>query len=256
MQLGRAREYLRYALGEIALVIIGILIALQVNNWNEERIEQQQIHRYARALIDDLERDIDMVEPIIRQIDQSLDKIDALEAYTRGRSLQEIDNQDLYQVTSLVGYRAFEWHRSTFEQMQNSGALQKMRDFELASRISAYQAFTRHLDQDYEGDRERFQEAERLADQVVDSSYPRSEASEALQGKRNDGALVFPDPELHALHADLRLPLLTDDIRQVRMMSNKFQAAAGMRVRMDSELPRLVADARQIVVMLRKQYPE
>ncbi len=31
----RAAKYLRYAIGEILLVVIGILIALQVNNWNE-----------------------------------------------------------------------------------------------------------------------------------------------------------------------------------------------------------------------------
>ena len=31
------RKYIFYALGEIALVVIGILIALQVNNWNENR---------------------------------------------------------------------------------------------------------------------------------------------------------------------------------------------------------------------------
>ena len=30
-------NYLKYAIGEIVLVVIGILIALQVNNWNEER---------------------------------------------------------------------------------------------------------------------------------------------------------------------------------------------------------------------------
>jgi len=30
-------KYLRYAIGEIVLVVIGILIALQINNWNERR---------------------------------------------------------------------------------------------------------------------------------------------------------------------------------------------------------------------------
>ena len=30
-------KYMRYAIGEIVLVVIGILIALQINNWNEER---------------------------------------------------------------------------------------------------------------------------------------------------------------------------------------------------------------------------
>ena len=32
---GKTRKYLKYAIGEIILVVIGILIALQINNWNE-----------------------------------------------------------------------------------------------------------------------------------------------------------------------------------------------------------------------------
>ena len=34
---GKAGRYLKYAIGEIILVVIGILIALQINNWNEQR---------------------------------------------------------------------------------------------------------------------------------------------------------------------------------------------------------------------------
>ena len=37
---GATRKYLVYAVGEIALVVIGILIALQINNWNEWRKER------------------------------------------------------------------------------------------------------------------------------------------------------------------------------------------------------------------------
>ena len=31
----KPKKYLRYAIGEILLVVIGILVALQINNWNE-----------------------------------------------------------------------------------------------------------------------------------------------------------------------------------------------------------------------------
>ena len=34
---GKTSKYLKYAIGEIVLVVIGILIALQINNWNEYR---------------------------------------------------------------------------------------------------------------------------------------------------------------------------------------------------------------------------
>jgi hypothetical protein len=38
---GKTANYLKYAIGEIVLVVIGILIALQVNNWNQKRIDNQ-----------------------------------------------------------------------------------------------------------------------------------------------------------------------------------------------------------------------
>jgi len=39
----KSMKYARYAVGEIALVVIGILIVLQINNWNEERKNQEKL---------------------------------------------------------------------------------------------------------------------------------------------------------------------------------------------------------------------
>jgi len=50
---GKTTKYFKYAIGEIVLVVIGILIALQINNWNENRLKQEQlISVYERILID------------------------------------------------------------------------------------------------------------------------------------------------------------------------------------------------------------
>ncbi|WP_296700582.1 DUF6090 family protein [Algoriphagus sp.] len=43
-------KYLKYAIGEIVLVVIGILIALGVNNWNEERIGRNQEKKILKDL--------------------------------------------------------------------------------------------------------------------------------------------------------------------------------------------------------------
>ena len=45
----KVMAYLRYAIGEILLVVIGILIALQINNWNEHRKENVKIKTYLKA---------------------------------------------------------------------------------------------------------------------------------------------------------------------------------------------------------------
>lgn len=42
MQTGNTGRYFKYAIGEIVLVMIGILLALQVNNWNNERIQKKK----------------------------------------------------------------------------------------------------------------------------------------------------------------------------------------------------------------------
>ncbi len=47
-------KYLRYAVGEIVLVVIGILIALQVNNWNENQKQKKRETVYLQNLSIDL----------------------------------------------------------------------------------------------------------------------------------------------------------------------------------------------------------
>jgi hypothetical protein len=51
-------KYLKYALGEIILVVIGILIALQVNNWNENRKERHVELKILKSIENDITEDI------------------------------------------------------------------------------------------------------------------------------------------------------------------------------------------------------
>ena len=51
------QKYLLYAIGEIALVVIGILIALQINNWNEERKRKHQEKKILIEILSDLDHD-------------------------------------------------------------------------------------------------------------------------------------------------------------------------------------------------------
>ena len=53
MEQNKTGKYLKYAIGEILLVVIGILIALQVNNWNEER----KIQRTELKVLNDLKEE-------------------------------------------------------------------------------------------------------------------------------------------------------------------------------------------------------
>ena len=50
----KIRTYIFYAIGEILLVVIGILIALQVNTWNENRIQRNQESHYLEKLTEEM----------------------------------------------------------------------------------------------------------------------------------------------------------------------------------------------------------
>ena len=53
---GSTQKYLLYAIGEIALVVIGILIALQLNNWNQHRLESIEEQEILKAISKDMKR--------------------------------------------------------------------------------------------------------------------------------------------------------------------------------------------------------
>ncbi|WP_053975625.1 DUF6090 family protein [Mangrovimonas xylaniphaga] len=73
----KASKYMRYAIGEIVLVVIGILIALQINNWNENRklqVEEQQI---LSSLLEDLKAAKKQSEESIIKEKLAIDEMEA-----------------------------------------------------------------------------------------------------------------------------------------------------------------------------------
>jgi hypothetical protein len=57
MSNNKTAQYLKYAIGEIILVMIGILLALQVNNWNEVRTKKATLNTYLKNLSETLKED-------------------------------------------------------------------------------------------------------------------------------------------------------------------------------------------------------
>ena len=54
---GKTGKYVKYAIGEIILVVIGILIALQINTWNQNKKDQKLEQQYYCRLLEDVEQD-------------------------------------------------------------------------------------------------------------------------------------------------------------------------------------------------------
>ena len=72
----KTRKYLKYAVGEIVLVVIGILIALQVNNWNEKRKENAEFKVTLEQIYNSLKFDVDDFKSQMESCDYAIETID------------------------------------------------------------------------------------------------------------------------------------------------------------------------------------
>ena len=76
---GSLTKYLLYAVGEILLVVIGILIALQVNNWNEQRREQAIADDVRAGILSDLQKDLITIDAALEQNNRMIGLFDSLQ---------------------------------------------------------------------------------------------------------------------------------------------------------------------------------
>jgi hypothetical protein len=259
-------SYLKYAIGEVLLVVVGILIALQVNNWNEERIEQKQIREFVVSLVGDIERDFEMLDPVAQQIQNQVEKSKLLAEYMRGRSLDQVSNIDLYLFFRNASYRPFAWNRASLEQLKSSGALRQIKNQQLVQKISEYDALTYHLDQDYTADEIRGMQASDVARELFNRNYSNLSEINELFRTGISPMLELSYAETYAsfletaLYKDIRsndLELLTEDIRELQRATNAFIEYGGLlNARNETEFPRLREFGQEIIDLINAEYGE
>jgi hypothetical protein len=94
MEKNKTGKYLKYAIGEIVLVVIGILIALQINNWNESRKENFKEREILSYTIENLKSDSLSLVKLIDNATRILKVHDDLIELSQGK-IQESDITDL-----------------------------------------------------------------------------------------------------------------------------------------------------------------
>jgi hypothetical protein len=134
---GATRKYLLYAVGEILLVMIGILLALQVNNWNDDRKEKIIAKKYMIRLKSDLIDDslyyserITKTKNWIKQLDRYID-----ESYNVQKNPEEVK-----QLFSLLALQTdhLTTNNTTYRELTSSGQLKIFSSDTLSKAIIDY----------------------------------------------------------------------------------------------------------------------
>ena len=133
-------KYLRYAVGEIFLVVIGILIALQINNWNEERKIENTVDSVLLNLKKDIHNDIYFLKNLDSIYNNWHVQAASIETTLHEGSIMKIDNLDKW-IVGRGSMNHLSINTATFDQMKNTGLLYNIKKPKIANSINEYYAF-------------------------------------------------------------------------------------------------------------------
>lgn len=130
----RFGQYLLYALGEIVLVVIGILIALNINNWNQEQTNKRKSKELLTGMTKDLAQDIANHDRMIAFYKNRLDFFE--------RHLQKTDFGQTHVDTLFLIFDSSAGAHTiadrSYQKAKNLGIAQLCTDDSLSMRINQY----------------------------------------------------------------------------------------------------------------------
>lgn len=133
---GHLNKYFWYAIGEVFLVVIGILIALQINNWNQSRIETKELNLLLLSISKNMAQDIEEVEIKVRDTQEA--RILATN-FLNISSAEEVDLDSLGDQLSAIFVEYYiNINDSGFDALKSSGLIGKLRDTEFEELLFNY----------------------------------------------------------------------------------------------------------------------
>lgn len=144
ISVNKLTKYLLYALGEILLIAIGILIALKVNN-NNEYIKNRKLEKqYYKLLLEDIKEDENQIEDLIQISNQKLDYANRLAVHLQSSKIV-IDSVAFWHRMIMSGARnVFEPNHSAFDDLKGGANLNLITDLEIKNKIKKYYTKTNH----------------------------------------------------------------------------------------------------------------
>ncbi len=137
----RFSGYLTYAIGEVLLVVVGILLALQFNNWNQERANKEKEEWYLENIAEDIAYQRGDLEDMKEDFELSI-KLgkEILKEYNRLGSFAKVDSLN-HKLNLLMISDNFPNINGTYQELVNSGQQSIIQDKDLSVDIIDYFLF-------------------------------------------------------------------------------------------------------------------
>jgi hypothetical protein len=145
----KASKYLVYAIGEIILVVIGILIALSLNNWKEDLDNRGEETRILNGLKQEFEVNLSEVNRNIKlntsTVESSIALIELIRSENPFANYRHVDS--LLYVAYMFG--SFDAQTGLIDEVISSGKLSIIKDTELRDRLTSFSGVLDNAEEDY-----------------------------------------------------------------------------------------------------------
>ncbi|NNL15708.1 MAG: hypothetical protein HKO81_03590 [Flavobacteriaceae bacterium] len=131
---GNLKRYIPYAIGEILLVMIGILLAFQVNKWNDLRIKKNNEFIYYQNIKDQIVEDKNLINDQIEFNKRYLLQFQYANEIIEKNDRSQIDTLGVI-IRNLTQYSDFDRQANIYESMVNSGEIKLLKNHEIISSI-------------------------------------------------------------------------------------------------------------------------
>jgi len=130
-------KYFKYAIGEIILVMIGILLAIQANNWNIERTAKKELNQSLSKLLVELNQDKFFLDEFLDQNSNIISMLDSCLIVLKNPQNYTIDTFDnFYHYTNYT--ISFDYSTESFDELSNQGKLKLINNDKLSDSLISY----------------------------------------------------------------------------------------------------------------------
>jgi hypothetical protein len=131
---GKLKSYILYAIGEVLLVMIGISLAFQVNNWSNERINRTTEVRYYENIRAQIASDKELILGQLRYNQRFMIQFRYANEIIEANDRTKLDTLGVI-IRNLTQYSDFDKEGNIYETMVNSGEVKLLQNFDIVDEI-------------------------------------------------------------------------------------------------------------------------